>query len=1203
MITITRVGVLSVVSGALVATALSVSGGSPGLAGGGGSDCSSSSGADVIVGDLYDVTSYGSVGDIAAFSVGTYSCNIGTQPLEWISSNNRHPVISQNLYQIRDGVIRQLGQSWLKHGFFALQNNLCCPSCSGGSSDYLGVGCADPYSAGLNGSQSGLGPKFEVNPHTGYYPYPATDLNITGNSIYKRLQARHSDLEQGGQFIVEAQYIAQDDAASGNQNNNNSWRPVGISGGGANWTMSLQGETHREDPAIRAWKYYDDAVQLVDHQLQQDGMVIVGCRVFENSNGTWTYEYAAQNLNSERAVRSFTVPFSPGASVYNVGFHDVDYHSAEPFASTDWAHQVGSASVTWSTDTHASDPDANALRWGTLYNFSFTTDASPADGAVLMGLFKPGPGPDVESVPIQTPGGTIGFIDCNGNGISDYDDLAQGDSTDCNDNSVPDECESFTSGLLQLETVSSGASYPTGFATRPGDASRVYVTELGGLIRYQDDSGASGVFLDLSSRVSIGGQRGLFSMVFDPGFGTENTHLYVSYTDTAGDSVVSRFTASGPGSVPLGSELILVQVPQDGPANNGGGLAFGPDGMLYAGIGDGGLAGDLNRRSQDPQSLLGKILRLDPDDGPDFVPDDNPFVGDPGTRDEIWALGVRNPWRFSFDRTTGDLWISDPQADADDEVNLEPAGSGGGRNYGWNCYEGGAPYDLADCGASGQYVFPIFRHELAGGGCSIIGGHLYRGCANPWLTGRYLYADYCSGRVYSYDPATGLVEDHTADLGWDAGLGSIVSIGADSDGELYLVSDQGGVHQVVPEVVGPVCGNGILETGEFCDDGNDLPQDGCFNCQPETGADLCEDAYEVVVGENSFDTRSASAEFADPSDSFCQGTYLDWQQSPDVWFTFSPGLSGALTLSTCQAGSYDTSLALYRGDSCAQLEYVACNGDGSGESGCQAYYSRIANFPVTAGEIYWIRLGGYYGETGQGTLDVTFAPSGIDCDGNGLKDSLEIAEGLAPDCNGNQVPDSCDLTSGVSFDCAGGPVGEAALGEALFANNCAGCHNADGSGGAVWPGPNIRNTTRTVITEMLFAPTNHPGGTFEQFGLADIANLEAFLADGGSGGRPDGVPDGCQSAPDCDQDGVSDACELAAGTAVDLDWNGVPDACDPPACPADLNADGLVDGIDLALVLGYWGTDGVGDVNQDGVTNGADLAVLLGSWGDCGGSG
>ncbi len=328
MITITRVGVLSVVSGALVATALSVSGGSPGLAGGGGSDCSSSSGADVIVGDLYDVTSYGSVGDIAAFSVGTYSCNIGTQPLEWISSNNRHPVISQNLYQIRDGVIRQLGQSWLKHGFFALQNNLCCPSCSGGSSDYLGVGCADPYSAGLNGSQSGLGPKFEVNPHTGYYPYPATDLNITGNSIYKRLQARHSDLEQGGQFIVEAQYIAQDDAASGNQNNNNSWRPVGISGGGANWTMSLQGETHREDPAIRAWKYYDDAVQLVDHQLQQDGMVIVGCRVFENSNGTWTYEYAAQNLNSERAVRSFTVPFSPGASVYNVGFHDVDYHRA-----------------------------------------------------------------------------------------------------------------------------------------------------------------------------------------------------------------------------------------------------------------------------------------------------------------------------------------------------------------------------------------------------------------------------------------------------------------------------------------------------------------------------------------------------------------------------------------------------------------------------------------------------------------------------------------------------------------------------------------------------------------------------------------------------------------------------------------------------------------------------------------------------------
>ena len=1167
---------------------------------GGGTDCDAATGADVIVGDLYDVTDYGSVGDRSAFAVGTYSCNIGTEPLEWISSNNLHPVISQNLYQIKNGVIKQLGQSWLKHGFFALQNNLCCPTCDSGSSSYLGVGCADPYSAGLNGSQSGLGPKFEVNPHTGVYPYPATDLNDTGNSIYKRLQARHSDLAQGGQFVVEGQYIAQDDAASGNQNNNSSWRPVGISGTGTNWSMSLQGSTQREDPAIRAWKYYDDSVELVDHQLQQDGLVIVGCKVIENSTGSWTYHYAIQNLNSERAIRSFTVPITPGANVSNVDFHDVDYHSGEPFDSTDWSAQVTSNSVQWSTGTYASNQNANALRWGTLYNYSFTTDASPDNGSVLLGLFKPGPGPDVESVLIKTPGGTIGFIDCNGNGTSDYDDISSGNSSDCNGNSVPDECEGSEDGLLALESVASGLSFPVHLSSLPGDAGRLYLSELGGVVRYEvPSSGASGIFLDISDQVSVGSHRGLLSIAFDPGFGSLNNHFYASYTNLGGDSVISRFTASSLNFTNPGSEVVLLTVAQDAAINNGGGLAFGPEGMLYVGIGDGGVSGDANRRSQDPQNLQGKILRLDPNNAPSYVPSDNPFVGNSSVRDEIWALGVRNPWRFSFDGNTGDLWMSDPQSQANDEVNVEPAGSGGGLNYGWNCFEGDSSYDSSGCGSSSQYVFPAFRHALSSGNCSIIGGHVYRGCSIPSLSGRYVYADYCSGRVFSYSPEDDSIEDHTEDLEWESGLGSIVSVGCDADGELYLVSDLGGIHRVIPEVIGPVCGNGIVEEGESCDDGNDLPGDGCSQCAEETGSDLCETAYEVVLGDNFFDTSSASAELADPTDELCQGTYLAWQASRDVWFTFSPTLDGALSLSTCDASSYDTSMALYQGDSCSQLVLVACNGDASGESGCQAYYSRISNFSVDAGEVYWIRLGGYQGEAGAGTLNVSYVPRGVDCNKNGIEDALDLAEALSFDCNANLIPDECDIESGVSVDCAGGPIGDIAAGAMLLSANCAGCHNVDGSGGKTWPGPNIRNKTRTMIAAMVYSPTNHPGGSFDEFSQNDLANLEAYLADGGSGARPDGVPDSCQAPPDCDENGVSDACELGAGDQVDQDWNGIPDACESTNCPADLDGNSTVDGMDLSIVLASWATDGAGDINGDGTTDGIDLAELLGSWGVC----
>jgi cysteine-rich repeat protein len=1170
----------------------------------GDTDCSTPTGPDVIVGDLYDVNDYGSVGDIAAFSVGTISCNIGDETLSWISGNNQHPTIAQALYSIKNGRIEQLGQSWLKHGFFALQQTLCCPSCNAASSTALGVGCSDPYSAGLNGSQSGLGPKFEVNPYTGEFPFPATDLNDTGNSIYKRLQAKHSDLAEGGQFVVEGHYIAADDAAAGNLYNNASWRPVNITGGGSNWDMSLSGQTQREDPAIRAWQYYDSAVELTDHYLQQDGLVIVGLKTTNNGNGTWHYEYAIQNHCSERAIRTFVVPITPGATVTNIDFHDVDYHSGEPFDGTDWSATVSSDSIQWATQTYQTNPNANALRWGTLFNFSFTCTASPASGSGLLGLFKPGNGPDVESVSITTPGGGNGYIDCNGNGIADADDISDGTSSDCNGNSVPDECESSEDPVLQLVEVASGLVGPSHLSSPPGDVSRLYVSQLDGTVKLVDaGSGNVSTFLDISSRVSNNGERGLFSVVFDPGYGTSNNHFYVSYTDNAGDSVIARYTASSASYANPNTEVIMLGVPQDFSNHNGGGLAFGPDGMLYASFGDGGSAGDPNNRAQNPQSLLGKIVRLDPDNAPSWIPSDNPFVGNSSVRDEIWAIGLRNPWRINFDRLTGDLWIGDVGQNAYEEIDFQPASSNGGENYGWRCYEGDSPYNTSGCSSASSYDFPIYTYPLDSNTCSVIGGYVYRGCAMPNLAGSYFFADYCAGWIKSLKfDGTNVTEvvDRTGDLDWNDGLGAVLSFGEDSDGELYVLSSFGTIHRIEEENTGPVCGNGIVESGEDCDDGNDVSGDGCFECAFESGADLCENAYEAVVGDNAFDTRGAGSEFSDPSDNLCSGTYLDWDNSPDVWFRFTPGFDGSMTLSTCDSGSYDTSMALYVGDSCGSWNYVACNGDASGQSGCQSYYSRIANYSVSAGETYWIRLGGYQAATGPGTLELSYSPRGSDCNNNGLDDGLDIANGTSVDCNANQVPDECDIASGISEDCDGGPVGDRSTGDAMLNSFCAGCHGDTGSGGSGLPGPSLRNKTRVDLAAKLYSPTDHPGGAFNEFTQTDLANLEAFLGDAGAYGRPDGVPDECDTLQDCDKDGTSDGCELEAGTQVDLDWNGVPDDCEEISCPGDTNNDGVVDGTDLASVLGFWGSDDEAtDINGDGVVDGTDLAILLGGWGAC----
>ena len=347
---------------------------------------------DVIVGSLHQVAQWGEVSGIVAFSVGTTSCNIGTCWLDWFENTNRHPVIAQNMFRLENGRFEQLGQSWLKHGFFALSGSLCSNDCIGTNGEHLGVNCSDPYSASLNAEQSNLGPKSDVNAHTGVFPYPPTNGSATGNAIFKRLQVARADIDPalhpGALYFVEGHYVTQDDAAAGRQDNNASWRRVNVTPTSISFVSGQ--DTMRQQPAIFAWRAGDPAVQLSEVRVPGEGLMWLGVRVTSAGGGVWRYEYALQNLNSHRAARSFSVPRPAGVAISATGFHDVAYHSGEPWDGTDWPVTVGATSVGWATATQATNPNANALRWGTLYNFRFDSTAPPGAGSVTIGLFQPG---------------------------------------------------------------------------------------------------------------------------------------------------------------------------------------------------------------------------------------------------------------------------------------------------------------------------------------------------------------------------------------------------------------------------------------------------------------------------------------------------------------------------------------------------------------------------------------------------------------------------------------------------------------------------------------------------------------------------------------------------------------------------------------------------------------------------------------------
>jgi glucose/arabinose dehydrogenase len=349
----------------------------------------------------------------------------------------------------------------------------------------------------------------------------------------------------------------------------------------------------------------------------------------------------------------------------------------------------------------------------------------------------------------------------------------------------------------RLQEIVTGLSAPLYLTSPPADAARLFVVEKTGTIRIiKDGVLLTDPFLDLSSRVSSVGEQGLLGLAFDPDYATSGRFI-VHFTDLAGNTTLARFQVSAnPDVADPTSELVILTADQPFSNHNGGQVAFGPDGFLYLGLGDGGGSGDPDNRGQDLSDMLGSILRIDVrSTGPYTVPADNPFVQ--STAPEVWSYGLRNPWRFSFDRSTGDLYVADVGEGLWEEINVSTAadGSGKGVNYGWNIMEGSHCFRESGCDQTGL-TLPVFEYSHDEG-CSITGGYVYRGTAIPALQGHYFYADYCQGWVRSLRYA-GAVTDQTEWPSLTPG-GPVLSFGEDAAGELYVLDQEGRVSKVVPD--------------------------------------------------------------------------------------------------------------------------------------------------------------------------------------------------------------------------------------------------------------------------------------------------------------------------------------------------------------------------------------------------------------------
>ncbi len=383
-------------------------------------------GPDVVIADIFESMRWGTRDGFTAYTLGNYSCNLGTSPANWFRDTPNHPVFGQSVYRLKDGRFEQIGQGFVKHAFAVSGFNYCA-TCQfpPNPNQQLGVGCADAYTASLNGDYVRLGPKSQVNPFSGAITFP---INLTGYPapeapIGRRIQIANADLDPaanpGARYFVEMHIIAADDAAAGNALNNASFREVSV--GNAPYPLALiPGRPTRVGlSAIDAWPEIDPTVHLAVVDIPSDGRLKLASKAIDLGNGLWRYTYALSNLNADRAAASLSIPLSACATPPTSDQRLPRWHSGEPYANTAWTPSVVGSRFVWRTEDEASNPNASAVRWGTLARFEVVTSTPPILRTATIGIFKSGPVMEVLAAAL-VPSGSADF---NGDGFSDFFDF------------------------------------------------------------------------------------------------------------------------------------------------------------------------------------------------------------------------------------------------------------------------------------------------------------------------------------------------------------------------------------------------------------------------------------------------------------------------------------------------------------------------------------------------------------------------------------------------------------------------------------------------------------------------------------------------------------------------------------------------------------------------------------------------------------
>ena len=395
----------------------------------GAGSCNISTGPDVIVGEIVGIQNANTFGGLDSFTLGTTACNAGNALIDWVGPTNHHPVIGETFYKFKvvngSGRFEQIGMSWLKHGFASDTTNVCCTCQIPSDNQHMGIGCSDTYSAGQAGAQGSLSPRWQVNAHTGNFPYPGANPSWSGSTA-RRCESLLSELEPSSSsvsYFAECTYTTADDALAGNGNNNASWIGISVTGSSANYNFAISGSTHRMEDAIRAWPTLETGVTLTHVQIPNEGLFLVGSKATDLGGGVYHYEYAVHNMNSDLCGGSFSVPLAPGVNVTNIGFHDITYRNGDGLnnvsrTSTDWTGVVAGGAISWSCDTPAVDPNANAIRWATTYNFRFDANVPPVNGSASLGLWNVA-SPTAYALAATIPGGNGAlFAFCAGDGVS-----------------------------------------------------------------------------------------------------------------------------------------------------------------------------------------------------------------------------------------------------------------------------------------------------------------------------------------------------------------------------------------------------------------------------------------------------------------------------------------------------------------------------------------------------------------------------------------------------------------------------------------------------------------------------------------------------------------------------------------------------------------------------------------------------------------